>query len=569
LKAVKLLQSGATMLTAGQQAEIPFDAFDQYGSKFAGTVNATNSTIYVVPSGVVTTAYSGSKIIVTADSNITVDSTVKIVMVAHNGGAQSEATLNVYRAKAPTTVEFGSFTDVVSTSDSTAFLPITVTDQFGVQLTPAEIATAYSDNKFTVFTSNSSVAGTVSIETATGSNQGKVKVETFSNVGTAGITVLINGTSSQATFSLSVSEARVPHEIRVANTPAAKLLAGATESKNVFRVYDQYGKLLESNTANYSITLTLAKKSGDNDAITVGGVAALNNATKIATDIEISDVSNKAITFTADDTKKGVIEVKAELIKDSIVINSKSVEVESIAVSAADSLTYSINNIGTLFAHESINDGNINNVAKYRKQITVTAKDSNNVTVKLPSVIDAVYVSDSTLLTVDVDYRVSALDKEGSAVVTVVFTPDPLSGSKIVTQTVTISDVAPTIDALTAGKTSKSITRTNLIGTTNIWDAKLAEKIEVKDSYGVVYKNEKAAATDHAALSGYFQVRYYVSDVKWTNSSNVGTLTIGNESGVVTYAAGDGGNNHVQSFKVQVVSLKDGKTVEITITVTE
>jgi hypothetical protein len=556
--------AGKTQVDAGDAGTIAVTAYDQYGNKITTpAIIAASTTLISTNTGVINGKDAATNPLVidptsgnlsfTSVSTITADTDVVLNVVANGSGAMTTKTVKVIAPATPAEAAFGTYTSVIAKGDGTTYLPLTVKDKAGNVISADKVAAAVLANKITVFSTNTSVVGTAAIETAAGDNQGKVKLTGFSSTGSASITVLVNGTGKSDNFNVSVQDARTAQTLVVGTEPTGKLLGGATSTIK-FLVKDQYGtEIASTNTTNpnYKVVFALDKVTGDTGAVTYSTVGDV-------TDIYGGVENGTAYTFTGVSGKTGTYKLTAKLVlvADSTVLSTVTRSVTTIADSDADSLTYSVNQLGSLFV-----SANTAIQAAEKKQVTVSAKDSAGVAVALPaSVIQGVYGSDANVqfdTSTPVTFYVYGVAK-GTAAETITVKFAPTAGNvKVASQIVTLSDVQPLADVVTVANATKSISGASL-DTKFAYDGALSGDIKILDTYAITHTN--AAINTNTLVT---KQQYVLSNIKW-GTGTAGTLSINSTTGQISYTAGTAS---VTSFTITVISLTNGKSASTNVTV--
>src|SRR5690606_2356524 len=146
--------------------------------------------------------------------------------------------------------------------------------------------------------------------------------------------------------------------------------------------------------------------------------------------------------------------VKVETVgqqQREITVSSIARDIEVIGADKARELTYEVKQLGTLYAVGLTTPTPTAAETKNAKEVTVEAKDSAGNKVALPNVTMSVYSSNDGVAE-PVDRHVYGIGK-GSATITAHFTLDGIAGfEKVAVQTVTVDDVLPYADSLTAEK---------------------------------------------------------------------------------------------------------------------
>jgi hypothetical protein len=574
------MDEGKERITAGDTVSFDLKVYDQYGSKLSDdTLVQTKTTKISTNTGVVNNTtdmvLTANKLTVNTQNSISVDTDVTLSLVPNGSGEMVSKTIKVTAPKKPHEVSFGNFTDTVAKNDSgTYYLPLVVTDQFGKTLTADEIVTAASasPSKFTVFSGNNGVVANAVIQ-LTGEHKGKVAISGFANTGSAQITVIVNGSGKSNTTNVSVVEARTPQTVYISSDAKGKFVQDAYGDIK-FKVKDQYGKDLSSAVSNYRVDLKLENVSGNTYSFDLYN-AGTNNGTATPVQVTTENVgitystigSEQAYALHAGAAKKGTSKLVAKLVKtenvngsnvdvvvSSVEKNITVIDEREVNLTYAVAIDKSVNN--TVYA---IND---NTKAPFVKAVKVSAKDEGGKEVQLKSnALSQVYTSNAGV--VDVTGTSIFGKTKGTASVTAAY--KTLKGDYTATMEVIVKDEVAVVDSITASKTSKSIAASDLDGTIKVWDAKLMEKLTVKDQYGDEFVNEKLTSSVLDTYNTIFNVKYYVSDIKRiTGQTANDVVAVDAATGAVTYTAN--GALDISSFVLKAVA-PNGKTAEITVTV--
>jgi trimeric autotransporter adhesin len=229
------------------------------------------------------------------------------------------------------------------------------------------------------------VVNAVTIETAAGDNQGKLKITPAAGAtkgNSATVTITVNATGQKASLTVTASDAAVPTSIETkkGTTVSNSMVAGSTQTLK-FDVKDQYGTVVGATTG-----YTVDYSTSDSNIVAITGS-------------EIGDALNNAeVTISA--VKAGTATVKATLKKDGVAIAEKTI---NLTVLANDStkVTYSIPTIAPVYkavldstlAGATINTGDgLDSTEKeamvksgYAEEIVVNATDANGNVAKVPT----------------------------------------------------------------------------------------------------------------------------------------------------------------------------------------
>jgi len=552
------LEDGEERLTAGKKATLELTVYDQYGNEIpsdAKTVIENTTTPLSNRSDVVQslTIDNDANLEIQTKAGIQNDVDVTVTVVANGSGQSFNYVLRVYAERQPADLNFGEFDEVLAENDGSKYIPLEVYDQFGEKMSPKDVANAALNNRFNAYSTNSSVIDNVRVVDTPGNEQGKVHIN-VKGKGSASIIVTINGTNKQAQITLSVQDERVPNAIVVEEAPAPKMLPNATyEAK--YKVVDQYGADWKGNHSDYKAVVELS----DATVVTASVTGDINN------EGSLTDGSpRQTITLTASGSNTGKTKLTVKLVKvenagtpqeREITISSIARDIEVIGADKARELTYEVKQLGTLYAVGLTTPTPTAGETKNAKEVTVEAKDSAGNKVALPNVTMSVYSSNDGVAE-PVGTHVYGKDK-GSATITAHFTLDGIAGfEKVAVQTVTVDDVLPYADSLTAEKSSVADTTGNINGAF-VWD--VVGKIVFKDQYGIEYENAELFNSDYQP---FHKVKF-----TFTTTDGSGNVTIDNDGKLQLPLSGS--YSTVKAFTITITSLTNGKSVEVQVQVTD
>jgi hypothetical protein len=552
------LEDGEERLTAGKKATLELTVYDQYGNEIpsdAKTVIENTTTPLSNRSDVVQslTIDNDANLEIQTKAGIQNDVDVTVTVVANGSGQSFNYVLRVYAERQPADLNFGEFDEVLAENDGSKYIPLEVYDQFGEKMSPKDVANAAANNRFNAYSTNSSVIDNVRVVDTPGNEQGKVHIN-VKGKGSASIIVTINGTNKQAQMTLSVQDERVPNAIVVEEAPAPKMLPNATyEAK--YKVVDQYGADWKGNHSDYKAVVELSNAT----VVTASVTGDINN------EGSLTDGSpRQTITLTASGSNTGKTKLTVKLVKvenagtpqqREITISSIARDIEVIGADKARELTYEVKQLGTLYAVGLTTPTPTAGETKNAKEVTVEAKDSAGNKVALPSVTMSVYTSNDDVAE-PVGTRVYGKDK-GSATITAHFTLAGIAGfEKVAVQTVTVDDVLPYADSLTAEKSSVADTTGNIDGAF-VWD--VVGKIVFKDQYGIEYENAELFNSNYQP---FHKVKF-----TFTTTDGSGKVTIDNDGKLQLPLSGS--YSTVKAFTITITSLTNGKSVEVQVQVTD
>jgi len=557
------LEDGEERLTAGKKATLELTVYDQYGNEIpsdAKTVIENTTTPLSNRSDVVQslTIDNDANLEIETKVGIQNDVDVTVTVVANGSGQSFNYVLRVYAERQPADLNFGEFDEVLAENDGSKYIPLEVYDQFGDKMSPKDVANAARNNRFNAYSTNSSVIDSVSVVQTPGNEQGKVHIN-VKGKGSASVIVTINGTNKQAQITLSVQDERVPNAIVVEEAPAPKMLPNARyEAK--YKVVDQYGADWKGDHDDYKAVVELSNAT----------VVTASKTGDIDDEGSLTDGSpRQTITLTASGSNTGKTKLTVKLVKvetvnsqqREITISSIARDIEVIGADKARELTYEVKQLGTLYAvgltrtTPTAAPTPTAGETKNAKEVTVEAKDSAGNKVALPNVTMSVYSSNDGVAE-PVGRHVYGKDK-GSATITAHFTLDGIAGfEKVAVQTVTVDDVLPYADSLTAEKSSVADTTANINGAF-VWD--VVGKIVFKDQYGIEYENAELFNSNYQP---FHKVKF-----TFTTTDGSGNVTIDNDGKLQLPRSGS--YSTVKAFTITITSLTNGKSVEVQVQVTD
>jgi len=563
------LEDGEERLTAGKKATLELTVYDQYGNEIpsdAKTVIENTTTPLSNRSDVVQslTIDDDANLEIQTKAGIQNDVDVTVTVVANGSGQSFNYVLRVYAERQPADLNFGEFDEVLAENDGIKYIPLEVYDQFGDKMSPKDVADAASNNRFNAYSTNSSVIDGVSVVEDPGNEQGKVRIN-VKGKGSATVIVTINGTNKQAQITLSVQDERVPNAIVVEEAPAPKMLPNAAYVAK-YKVVDQYGADWKGDHPDYKAVVELSNAT----VVTPSFTGNINYEGWLTDDIPDQTnpgrtIQRRTITLTASGSDTGKTKLTVKLVKvenagtpeeREITISSIARDIEVIGADKARELTYEVKQLGTLYAVGLTTPTPTAGETKNAKEVTVEAKDSAGNKVALPNVTMSVYSSNDGVAE-PVGTHVYGKDK-GSATITAHFTLDGIAGfEKVAVQTVTVDDVLPYADSLTAEKSSVADTTGNINGAF-VWD--VVGKIVFKDQYGIEYENAELFNSDYQP---FHKVKF-----TFTTTDGSGKVTIDND-GKLQLPLSGGGNSTVKAFTITITSLTNGKSAEVQVQVTD
>ncbi|TCI77812.1 hypothetical protein EVJ20_07575 [Exiguobacterium sp. SH0S1] len=459
VSSVKTLQLGEVVLPkdttriytgAASAATIPVMAKDQYGNDLDKAAKLSGVTVLSSDASVIPTFadVDGKPVVNLNTTSLTIAKSVTITLVVNATGETVTKTVEIVKPAQADVVTLGALeANVVADGDvaNKFVLPITVVNQFGETMTAKQIASAGL-----VITGTGSFAGSaLAIDTdSTSKNYGKI-VNT-SAIGAAGVGTIVvtSPTGKTASANYEVKAARKVVEVVAPKSVKTNLVSGATTAV-AYQFKDQYGDLVTASD-NADLTWKVSVKDLTGDA----GVITANRTTG-------SDESAlNPVTVSATDGKAGTAKVTVELLNASNEVVSQYENTFTVVANNAEGLTYSVNDVPTLFASDA-SDTPINGSSAYAAALSFTAKDANGNEYAIPASqilsVDSVkgYFADATLGNVVIDAQdnkivIGAVDADdidfGTATTvtdTIKVTINTASGVKVISKDVTISKVVP------------------------------------------------------------------------------------------------------------------------------
>lgn len=566
------------LVTSGNVATIPVSLYDQYGNPVTPEQETAdgltiNWSSYITPyTDALVASYDNLddayKVKVTVAPNKKIEKTGTYQINIFAGAASQSTKFEVKSEKVAKKVAIGEPSKTIAAGDSSALIPITVTDESGTELTAQEIV----DNQGRI-----NVTGGTLIKY--GKDKGKVRVTSIPTAKNSyfSLSVMINSTIGEApgydNKTFQVAETRIPTSVVVATPPTAKAVLGANSDFKVI-VKDQYGEELDS---GYALADTYTA-----EATVTGATYATANG-KDANAANILNAGTPAITytyngatgfgqlndgFTFDTTGVvGTAEVKVVLKKGTDEVSSKTVRIETIPTTA--NLSYSLESVGELYAaldnKATYLDGTATQLnpetSKLARQVKVVVKDSSGNTVAFPDRVIGVVASDLAVANTSVTGAVYSNNlnakgyiignKAGTGSVTV-YVEAADGTQKALTASVTVKNEPVVVKSLSA---KDEYTLGTAIGTAaTIADVYVASEVKSTDQYGISI--EKA---DVAAYDKVLGVRFVISDIHVRNEAAAAAdkaVTLAGNS--ITVGA------EVEEFTITAVS-RDGKITAATL----
>ncbi|TDF92333.1 S-layer homology domain-containing protein [Paenibacillus piri] len=550
---------------------------------------------------------------------------IKVTLFPTGSNESVTKTIQTAAYKMPAKVEFGAYDynlakgDSITGDESTdhkMFMPIIVKDAQGNTLTPQEI---YDNrNKLTVYAGGAVTLAQEPISNS-GSHKGMIAIDRVDKNGEAAITVQLKDNAEvRVQKTLNVNDERKADTLKFSETPAKYMTAGADNELKV-KLYDQYGGELKYDANDqYIVRYSLTANSGDEASLSATSLASVqkedaanrDSARKYvlspeeagttavhdfklahdASDGKVDSMFDKAFKFYAGtDAKAAAYGFKATLYKQdnqgTVDIDGKKyVEVNTLTTTmevldpanSSNKLTYEAyldkSNNTVLAADDYMDAGTgaagaanvYENNKGFAKEVKIRAKKDGGEEVKVPTRIASISSSDSQVVNAAAKTNWVAGGKAGQAKLTVLY----FDGKKDIANSsidVTSKNEGPVVSEIALKKTGKTVKQADLQSGLYLWDAKLAEKLTVRDQYAGEFVaehapgslNEEAAYNDNMIVkangAGYnsnevLKVSFYVSDIVGANPQAV---TIDPATGLIKY---NGKEGDVKSFKVNALA---------------
>lgn len=367
-------------------------------------------------------------------TGITTAETATVTAVTSLAGKSSMSTLNIQEPAKPDKLSLGSATGIVAAQDqaNTLIIPITAFDQYGVQLTPSDIAS--NANKFTVNGNGIPVAIATS-----GDYKGEL-VNTGAMPAKGTYVITVSTGTNVATSTVSINDKAYEQTIQVDTTPAANLLMGSVAKVN-YKFVDQYGRAIQNPSAATVVKLS----TGNANILKVNGIAA--NPADITTNAAAVAGSNHVSVTTNGNQGADTLTAKLYDQTGTSVLSTVSSSF-NVTSGVPSSLTFSIADVPSINAGYAAAPAfsGVGANAQYAAVLNLIAKDANGLTYAIPSNrILGISSSDNTVVGVvqSADANATIKAQQGAMIVyglTSAFqATDPSTATKTATVTVTVS----------------------------------------------------------------------------------------------------------------------------------
>ncbi|OPJ65066.1 beta strand repeat-containing protein [Clostridium oryzae] len=476
----------------------PITAKDQYGNTITDK-DVLNNSIKIFKAdniGATLDSDANGKPIVVIDTKTynTPAGTYVITIDNIATGKTWTKNFNVVDAPKAYSLTFGDFNKTtIADGDTDVSVPITVKDQFGNEMSKADIAGDAKNiedhlsgdenlGQLVVDTDKNSKTYGMLVQSKSGNTTNKAT----KTAGNMLVSVLGGGTATKA---YKVEDPRKVASVSKAD--AVTLTQGAT-AKLKFKFKDQYDSEIDVSKASYNNTdytykVDVTTVSGDKDGLT----------SSITTKTDVKDIYE--IPVTAGKSVTGTYKVTVTILKGDSEVSVASTTV-TVSKNNVSGLTYSVADIPTIYANATAG-------AAYTQKVNVSAKDAAGTSYVLngEDVVDV--KSDSAYLTPSYnstdktwsltgsdwyDAGVSNPDKSTTKTAKITVQINTLDGIKTITKDVTLSNVKPSYTSLRAVTGTDALPRTDV---SNYSDANYynfatfgdnkAIKLIGKDQYGV------------------------------------------------------------------------------------
>ncbi|MFD2672034.1 S-layer homology domain-containing protein [Marinicrinis sediminis] len=465
------LKDGKTALEAGvNDYKLPYTAKDQFGNDIK--VTDLSKLTFISSNSTAFTPDVTTNITLDADKNILIDfpsfegpQEVKLTVIVNRSGESSSVTFTVNgtaTAEVPTLVlPEGRF------SGTDYKVQLQVKDQYGNDMKAEDIVTAYTNNKFTLSSGNTSkftVAGVEKDGEKAVVRLLPVNISSERQTGSAVLTVTVNKSGKTASTTVNVVEAQKPTAFTLDASVTHAVYNADLTLKGKFT--DQYGEEI---------------KTSDNDV-----VFETSDATAYAApnDTDVTTFADAGVTFTAlKANSSSKITVKLKNASNQ-VIDSREVTLTTVKNDAA--LTYSVEEVGTI-ADEAA--GIVSN--EYAKKVVVMGTDASGNKVALKDPIVEVVPVDTSIVVAAVDgsdWKLAAQDTDENKETVVNVRIKTPTGNLLNKQvTVKVSKDAPKAVELKSkdDKTEIAINANASYSFADFFDTDNSLSFIIKDQFGV------------------------------------------------------------------------------------
>lgn len=536
------------------------------------------------------------------------DKDVTVQIFANGSGQSVSKQVKIRASKEPASVEFGSYNYQLAKGDDYTklgeeefrkqlYVPVIIKDANGDVLDADDVVTAYYDKKkFTVDSSNGITLRENAIQ-KTGPYKGYIAIKSVDKTGAQDIDIELEDKPVTKTWTTYVGDVRTIESVKFSTTPKKYQTPGITgnvDNELKLKFYDQYGQTIKyenSEDDDYYVNLNyrategtavdqtyLQGKIGDTTEtlkVTSVGESVYKNNVPVP---NLFDTSLKFYTTTA--AQASTFEFKAELFKKGKKDNEyKSISKESNTLEVLNPNSASNNFTYEVYADKSLNNTLLaagdffdlggstatqatyvkDNFPKLAKELKVRVK-KNGEEVKTGSSIVSISSANNNIATA-YDNKFVAGINPGTTKLTVLYANEKGERKTAPALEVTTKADAPTVTSLVSKKTEKSLTASEfdtlfVSGSSYMWDAKLGEKLTLKDNYGGEVVSENTAKSETVKHASVYGLTTYITDVVGGTLSDVVVA----EDGKVSVKAGSG----VTSFVINVMA-GNGTTATFTV----
>ena len=422
LKSIDFLQTTppTTKISVGKNpaAYILIDAKDQYGNVVNSKAPIDLDVLFIKSDSMlnlITEEYtdsSGTKQIRLGidTTGIAVGKIVTVTAVSKWMAKTSVISLDIKDNAKADKVTFGNQENLAAAYDPAGMfaLPMTVVDQYGVQLSPDEVIANVDNGNITI----ASDAGFAVEIGRTGTNKGKIINRDASLIQGTHVITLATRTGNVATKAIEVKEQAYETSMKIANTPATNLLMGALTKLN-YKFYDQYSREMKVPSGNTNVTLEITDANIIKATVGAISTTASNKVIQTTANQLLPDNAVKIETV----SNAGSVTLAAKLFRSGSIINTVQ-SIFTIIAGVPSTLSFQIAEIPTLPSRDYA--GQVNGTDKYARPIVITAKDTAGIIYAIPSNrIMGVTSTDTNLLVLSSGTVASGIikDQDGNYIV--------------------------------------------------------------------------------------------------------------------------------------------------------
>jgi hypothetical protein len=497
-----------------------------------------------------------------------IDKSGDYTVTVYAGGSSATATVAVKSARLATKLEFADSDVTLAERDVDQYIPVNAYDADGNKLSVDDLVDDQNIARIKITASGAQVdSNNASIGQLEKNGEHKGQIHIYKITSPVDTTVVLQayiaepGANSYVTHNYKINKVRVPETIKVDTDPASKIVAN-TDSEGIFKVYDNYGKVIDkiqpttiggtdstvtengatvtyrvytsvtpiaTSTATTPVGLTVVDNDGDGQVISAGNKAydaSANGTTNFK-------LFNKGFKFKSAGTIAGKIEYTAQVQKHLSTdaagvwreVSTKVTKtIEAVNANTAD-VTYSVGEVGTVFAaidSDLLTAGqNVPGDKPLSKEVAITATDASGNKIATPGLVSSVTSSNYSAVVAGLDSVKNKAwvigNKAGTSKVTIQY--KNLKGESK-TATLDVTTKADSVDVATI--TSDSNYTDILAASSYAWKYM---DLNVKDQYGDEFTENEIY--DYDKVIG---IRYALTDA--TTGVTIDSVT-GQVSGAV------------------------------------